>query len=155
MNIDLQELSRFLDEAHRNTYANKDAPKAASTRDKSEDYHFAQGDLVYHDTYFGDGDFIGEEIVYKIGAPIWGMNYYGYLKSQNVPEKDVYDFLRESLMRYHADAVPVRGPSRHHVGAWEYANVTDGNLDRFSGTETISLSGTMVYKCWYHGGLIH
>ncbi len=40
-----------------------------SSRLKSEDYHFEQGNLIYHDTYFGGKDFIGGEIVYKDEMP--------------------------------------------------------------------------------------
>ena len=35
--IDLKELAEFLNEANKSTYANKDAPKASSSRLKSED----------------------------------------------------------------------------------------------------------------------
>ncbi len=38
--IDLKELENFLHEAHTETYANKNAPKAPSTRLKSVDYSF-------------------------------------------------------------------------------------------------------------------
>ena len=34
--------------------------------------------MIYHDTYFGGTNFMGEEVVYEDSdAPIWGMNYYG------------------------------------------------------------------------------
>ena len=68
--IDIKELADFLSEANKNTYANKDAPKVAPSRLESEDYHFEKGNLIYHDTYFGGRDFIGEEIVYKNQKPV-------------------------------------------------------------------------------------
>jgi hypothetical protein len=70
-------LAEFLVEAHRKTYADKSAAKAPSTRLQSFDYRFGRDDLVYHDTYFGMCDYIGEEIIYRRDVPVWGMNYYG------------------------------------------------------------------------------
>ena len=152
--IDIQELTQFLNAANKATYANRDAPKTASLRPVSEDYHFEQGDLVYHDTYFGARDFIGEEIVYKSGKPVWGMNYYGHGLNPDVSTKDMYAILRPALMQEYTDILPVRGPSEYIEGNSRYVNHVEGTLDRFSGEENIYLSGEMVYRCWYHGGMI-
>ena len=89
MKIDPKELADFLNEANKSTYANKDAPKVAPSRLKSEDYHFEKGGLVYHDTYFGARDFIGEEVVYKDGEPVWAMNYYGFILKPEASTKEV------------------------------------------------------------------
>jgi len=59
MAITLADLGAFLAEAHRQTYANKKALVAPSSRLNSIDYHFEKGDFAYHDTYFGVRDFIG------------------------------------------------------------------------------------------------
>lgn len=67
MSIALGEMEAFLVEAHRQTYANKSALVAPSSRLNSIDYHFEKGDLAYHDTYFGVRDFIGEEIILPFG----------------------------------------------------------------------------------------
>ena len=154
MNIALKQLADFLDEANKSSYANKDAPKASSYRLKSEDYHFEKDGLIYHDTYFGSRDFIGEEIVYKDNEPVWGMNYYGYLLSEATSEKELYIFLRKALMQEYSDILPVRGPTNFQNGDWEYGNSADGELDRFTGTEEIYRAGVLVYKCHYHGGFI-
>lgn len=152
--IDLRQLADFLNEANKSTYANKDAAKSVSTRLKSEDYHFEKDDLVYHDTYFGSRDFIGEEIVYKNNEPVWGMNYYGYILSESTNEKELYGFLRQALIQEYSDIIPVRGPSSYQQGDWEYTNTSDGSLDRFTGFEEIYRAGVLVYKCHYHGGFM-
>ncbi len=154
MQIDIQILSQFLREANKCTYANKEAPKVPSSRLKSADYHFEKDDLVYHDTYFGGQDFIGSEIVYKAEVPVWGMNYYGYVLNPSLSVKDIYSFLRESLMSEYSDIIPVRGPKKHKNGDWEYSNVPNGLLERFTGKEEISFKGTVVYRADYHGGLV-
>ena len=69
-----QELKKFLVVAKRATYANGMAKKVESLRPGSHDYHFKQGEFIYHDTYFGGKKFIGEEVVYKNNKPIWAMN---------------------------------------------------------------------------------
>ncbi|MBI2409912.1 XRE family transcriptional regulator [Candidatus Kaiserbacteria bacterium] len=151
MKISHDELAKFLDAANKSTYANKDAPKSASLRPSSEDYHFELGDLAYHDTYFGARDFIGEEVVYKISKPVWGMNYYGYLLNPDISADEVYTVLRSAL---YSDTLPVRGPREHIRGTSKYANQVDGTLNRFSGEEKIYFDTELVYCCWYHGGSI-
>lgn len=154
MKIELKGLAGFLKEANKSTYANKDAPKSQSLRSKSEDYHFENGDLIYHDTYFGSRDFIGEEIVYKEGQPVWGMNYYGFILESGIPAKDVYSILRSALMQDDEGIAPVRGPRIFKQGNSQYQNRIDGDLNNFSGVEEIFLDGEVVYRCLYHGGLI-
>ncbi|MCL4390221.1 MAG: DUF5680 domain-containing protein [Patescibacteria group bacterium] len=147
-------LAHFLSEANKSTYANKDAPKVESNRLKSEDYHFEKDGLIYHDTYFGSRDFIGEEIVYQEEKPVWGANYYGFILSEEIGEKEVYDFLRESLMQEYDSPVPVRGPNEFTDGDWKYKFFADGDLARFSGAEEISLKDKVIYRCFVHGGFI-
>ena len=154
MRIDLKQLVNFLNEANKSTYANKDAPKASPSRLKSEDYHFEKDSLIYHDTYFGSRDFVGEEVVYKDNEPVWGLNYYGFILSETTNEKELYGFLREALMQEYSDIIPVRGPKNYQSNDWEYNNSADGELDRFTGTEEIYRAGVLVYKCHYHGGFV-
>ena len=154
MKIDTKELIDFLRIANKNTYANKDALKAISTRLKSKDYHFEQGNLIYHDTYFGSRDFIGKEIVYKNNKPVWGMNYYGYVLNPSVGEKEVYDFLRRALMQEYSDIIPVRGGKSFEVNNWKYTNILSGTIERFTGVERIYHDTELVYQADYHGGFI-
>ncbi len=152
--INLEELARFLNAANKETYANKEASKAVSLRPSSDDYHFEQGDLVYHDTYFGARDFVGEEIVYKAGTPVWGMNYYGHVVKEDVSTADAYTILRPALMQEYNDILPVRGPREYVEGDSRYVNKSEGTLDWFSGIEEIYIKGDLVYRCFYHGGFI-
>jgi len=155
MELDVMKLTTFLVEAKQATYANKDAPKASPLRPGSEDYHFKQGEWEYHDTYFGGRDFMGEEIVYQNGMRVWGMNYYGYLLTEEVSPKDAYAVLRPALMQLTGGGVlPVRGPKEYVEGNSKYLNTQTGQIERFSGTEEITLNNEKVYQGWYHGGLI-
>lgn len=154
MEISHEELTNFLNAANKATYANKKAPKSASLRPSSEDYHFEQNDLVYHDTYFGARNFIGEEVVYKAGKPVWGMNYYGHVLKPEVSTKDAYTILRPALMQEYDNILPVRGPKEYVLENSKYTNKVEGTLARFSGEENIYLDSELIYRCWYHGGSI-
>jgi len=120
--IEISDLASFLRLANQRTYANKNAPQVQSTRLGSQDYEFDDGDLRYHDTFFGDRDFIGEEIVYRRGKLFWGMNYFGFILADELKETEVYDFLRIALMQQNDDIIPVRGrpPSLTENGSTPY-----------------------------------
>ena len=153
--IDTNELAQFLHEANKSTYANKDALKAAPARLRSEDYHFEKDGLIYHDTYFGGRDFIGEEIVYKDQKPVWGANYFGFVLDDELNERDIYAFLRKALMQEYEDVIPVRGPAKFSDGEWSYQFSPNGGLENFTGQEEILFNGKVVYRCFVHGGFIH
>ncbi|MDD4662161.1 MAG: DUF5680 domain-containing protein [Candidatus Pacebacteria bacterium] len=147
--MEIEKLEQFLKEAKRETYANKNAEKVSSTRLNSEDYEFKKGDFLYHDTYFGKYDFIGEEIVYFKDNPSWGMNYCGYVLSEEIDKEELYDFLKETLMKGY-----LRGQEVFEKNDWRYENTLEGDLKRFTGIETIFFNKVLVYKANYHGGLI-
>ncbi len=151
----IETLSKFLRDANKATYANKDASKAPALRPESLDYHFEKDGFTYHDTYFGNRSFVGEEIVYEREKPVWGANYFGFILEDNTPGKDVYDFLQDALMREDGDIVAVREPHRFSAAGKEYRFSVDGNLSNFSGTEEILLDGKVVYRCFVHGGMIN
>ncbi|MBI4599350.1 XRE family transcriptional regulator [Candidatus Uhrbacteria bacterium] len=138
----------------KNTFANASVEKAPSTRPHSSDYHFEEDNLIYHDTYFGNRDFIGEEIVYQDQNPVWGMNYYGYILAGGVTNKELSTFLERSIMQEYDDVIPVRGPKEFHENNWTYKLTVDGDISRFSGKEEISRNGEVVYRLFLFGGFI-
>lgn len=152
--LPLDVLAQFLNEANKYTYANADVKKAASTRLNSEDYHFEKGNLIYHDTYFGSRDFVGEEMIYQDQKPKWGMNYYGFILDDNLTEKELASFLRKSLMQEYSGVIPVRGPQEFSENNWTYKLSVDGDLARFTGQEEILRDGKVVYRLFLHGGFI-
>lgn len=87
---------------------------------KSGDYHFEKDGLIYHDTYFGGRNFIGEEIVYENEKTVWGANYFDFVLDEKVSEKDIYDFLRKALTQEYNDIIPVRGSVKFSDGEWTY-----------------------------------
>ncbi len=147
-------LGAFLREANLSTYANEYAEKAASLRPGSYDYHFEKGDLTYHDTYFGTTKFVGDEVVYKNGKPVWGMNYYGFTLASEMREGFFDAILRPALMSGSGDNIPVRGPKEFINGDWKYTFIPEGDLSNFTGVEEISKGGDIVCRLHCHGGYI-
>ena len=152
--LTIEELATFLKEANLHTYANEKAEKVTSLRPGSHDYHFEKDNLIYHDTYFGGRKFIGEEIIYKDGQPVWGMNYRGLTLSETMSEGLFDAILRPALMAGSGDNIPVRGPKEFTSGDWKYTFKVEGDLSNFTGVEEISKKGEIVCRLLCHGGWV-
>lgn len=150
------ELNNFLTKAKKETYANEKVKKIASLRPESSDYHFSEGEWIYHDTYFGGKKFIGEEVVYfGSGRPKWGMNYYGFTLDDSSTEAMVDMVLRPALMLVDdSEFLPLRGPKEFINNEWKYSFNIEGDLMNFIGIENIFCGDKLVYKLYCHGGFI-
>lgn len=149
MNLDTESFRSFVVRAKQRTYAG-DGPKAAASRPQSADLHYTEGDLLYIDTYLGSLDFIGEEGVWAGGQPVWGMNYFGRMLTDDVPA-GFSQCLKGALRAVPAEA-PFRGPARYRTGDLEYRCDWQGDLTDFSGTEEIAQAGRVIYRLRFHGG---
>ena len=152
-----KELYDFLIEAKKQTYANENIKKADSSRKGSNDYHYENNGMIYHDTYFGGTQFMGEEVVYLTDeTPIWGMNYYGVTIDESISEDAMDKVLRPALMMVGEDnkVIPVRGPSYFKNEDYEYKFSVSGDLDNFEGIETIYKANIKIYELKCHGGKI-
>lgn len=142
----------FLLRAKQNTYAAGDAGKVEPSRKESCDLAYREGEWSYLDTYLGGFAFIGEEAVWKNGVPIWGMNYYGMMTIADVPE-GFTKFHKDALMLIPAEA-PFRGPAEFSRERFAYICRWEGDPARFSGDESISFDGQVIYVLTFHGGLV-
>jgi len=149
--IEMNNLGKFLVNAKRNTYAAQKG-KVPSSRKYSKDLEFEENDYYYLDSYFGEKDFSGEEIVYFKELPIWSMNYYGKMIKENIPEGFI-EILREALQKASEDK-PFRGPEEYIRGKYKYRCSNEGNIDFFHGTESIFYENEEVYRLYFHGGCI-
>ena len=138
----------FLLQAKTSTYA-AHAAETSPSRPNSHDLRYAEGDLLYIDTYLGGVSFAGEEAVWKDGVPVWTMNYCGRVIGQGFDG----DFLKNALMLVPRER-PFRGPEEYNEGAMQYRNHSEGTINWYQGYEEISLGETRIYECFYHGGKI-
>lgn len=152
--INLEELSKFLVEAKRNTYASKEAKKKI-LKDGTKEFTFKSGLYRYRDRYFGFESFIGQEIVWYRGKTIWGMNYYGRVVSNDISPENIYGFLRKSLSKVRKFA-PFRGLPLFVENNLKYTNKWEGTIRELKGEENISLlkPEKIIYTLNYQGGLI-
>lgn len=153
----MEDLHSFLIEAKKQTYANENVKKISSTRVGSHDYEYSSQNMIYHDTYFGGTNFMGEEVVYLSNneTPIWGMNYYGVTLDKSLSEETIDKALRPALMKVGDDDIlPVRGPKEFINDEYKYTFEVTGDLDYFEGEETISKNDKKVYLLKCHGGTI-
>ena len=143
-----KELVEFLIGAKKATYAGKGA-ETTSSREKSHDLIYRDGDYMYYDTYLGTGKFAGEEALWIKDTPYWSMNYIGRVTGDNFSG----DFLKEALLLVPEDK-PFRGPEKYTNGDYTYDCKIDGDYKWFNGRETISYKGEEIYECIFHGGLV-
>ena len=146
----------FLIEAKKSTYANGTTEKIESSRLGSKDYEYKKDNMLYHDTYFGGTNFIGEEVVYIDNKIYWAMNYYGVTLDENLGEEAMDNALRPALMQVGVseNIIPVRGPREYKTGDFKYTFEVSGDLTNFSGIETIYKNDKKIYELKCNGGLI-
>ena len=138
----------FLMKAKKSTYAGKGA-EAPSSRIKSHDLVYREGELLYYDTYLGGEKFAGEEALWIAEKPYWSMNYIGRVTGGNFSG----DFLKEALLNVPFE-MPYRGPQHYGQGDYRYECAVSGSFEWFQGHEVIFHQGAEIYDCFFHGGLI-
>lgn len=141
-----QDMRMFLIRAKNSTYISG-SNLSVSSKPNSYAYHYSEGEYTYTDSYMGNEHFAGEETVWLKDLPVYAMNYYGQILSENFN----IDFLKEmlSLVSYEK---PFRGPEYHQKGGCAYHCQVHGDFDCFHGEETIYCNHEKVYFCLFHGG---
>lgn len=152
----MNKIEKFLIEAKKQTYANELIEKVKSTRQNSKDYEYKKGNMIYHDTYFGGTNFIGEEVIYIDNKVYWAMNYYGITLDESLGEETMNNALRPALMNVGKDkkVLPIRGPKEFINGEYKYTFDNTGNINYFSGIERIYNNDKLIYELKCNGGLI-
>ncbi len=152
----MNKIEKFLIEAKKQTYANELIERVKSTRQNSKDYEYKKGNMIYHDTYFGGTNFIGEEVIYIDNEVYWAMNYYGVTLDESLGEEAMDNALRPALMNVGKDknVLPVRGPKEFINGEYKYTFNNTGNINCFSGIERIYKNDKLIYELKCNGGLI-
>ena len=151
--MNLEKLHDFILSAKAATYVG-DGQTAPSSRPESHDLAYQAGDYHYLDSYFGGSDFIGQEVVYHQGNPVWGMNYYGVLiKPDVITADEVGRMIKDSLSLMYREG--------RFLGGWlhtrddlTYHDTSHGDLTRFNGREWIEKESRVLYELVYHGGMI-
>lgn len=152
--VDIDALHAFILAAKAASYVGDGQP-AASCREESHDLVFSRGDFDYLDSYFGGEDFIGEEVVYHQGEPVWGLNYYGaILQPDLITGAEAGAMIKASLSKMYRQG-RFLGGWLHSQDDLVYHDTSKGDLTHFTGYEWIERAGVKAYELFYHGGMIH
>ena len=153
MAIDLHELNAFIVRAKAATYVGG-GEHTNACRSGSHDLSFSEGEWNYLDSYFGGSDFIGEEVVYFDGKPIWAMNYYGrILRDDLLTAARAGQMIKASLSQMYKEG-RFLGGFEYTENDLTYVDSSEGSADCFHGREAICCGQETAYELIYHGGLI-
>jgi hypothetical protein len=151
--IDISALNAFIVRAKADSYVGNGEHSGAS-RLGSHDLRFTDGKWSYHDSYFGGSDFIGEEVVYFEGQPVWAMNYYGrILRTNLLTAQQAGQMIKESLSQMYKEG-RFLGGFEFTANNLTYKDTSEGTADSFQGRELIFSGNETAYELLYHGGLI-
>ena len=146
-------LYEFILRAKNNTYAG-DGERCISTRKSSVDMEYIEGNLCYHDTYFANVDFSGQEAVYYKDRPVWTMVYYGKVtRPDMVSASEIGAMIKESLSMMYIEGRFLGGFS-YQKDNFCYIDRNEGEFSYFHGTEVIFKDGIPVYELKYTGGTL-
>ena len=149
----LDQLNAFIVRAKASSYVGQ-GPKSLSYRPGSHDLQFHDGDFSYLDSYFGGTDFIGQEVVYFRGKPVWAMNYYGrILEPSLITGAETGQIIQASLAELYRQG-RFLGSFEHATDNGTYFDTNLGDVASFTGREWITRDNVTVYDLVYHGGLI-
>ena len=160
LEIDLEELTRFIVKAKKNGYASGKEKRREA--DGSKTFTFQEGNFYYTDNYAGSYQAPGNEIVRwqrEDEQRIWHMAYSGGMLPEFWGQKElkdeVFKFLKEVLMLVSFD-YPFRGPLKYENENFRYAMAINGDIQRFSGKEWITNKGLskIVFTQNFIGGLV-
>jgi len=147
------QLNTFIVCAKAATYVGGGA-KSLSYRPGSHDLQFHEGAFSYLDSYFGGADFLGQEVVYFEGKPVWTMNYYGrILEPSLITAGEAGQIIKQSLSRMYNEG-RFLGGFEHSTRNGRYVDSSEGDVTSFVGREWIMRENVKVYELVYHGGLV-
>lgn len=145
-------LTQFLVDSNAAGYAGGEEKKWIKETDGSTTIPFEKGQWKSHDNFFGGEPYGGRTVVFYKSKPVWIMVYYGRVVETADPD-EIYKTLREALMRMPKDH-PYRGPKEYTRDGYVYTNVWKGDVDNFSGEESIRRTIKIVYQARYMGGFV-
>jgi hypothetical protein len=151
--IDLPALTAFIVAAKRATYVGGGTPALVS-RPGAHDLTFERGPFTYRDSYFGGSDFLGQEVVWRGGEPVWAMNYYGYITRPDlIDAQRAGATIKAALSAMYAEG-RFLGGSDWQGPHGRYIDASDGDAAHFRGREYILVDGIEAYALDYAGGMI-
>ena len=151
--LNINELESFIVSAKSQSYV-AGGEFLLPCRTASHDVGYQEGSWSYLDSYFGGTDFIGQEVVWLSGNPVWAMNYFGYiLQPEKINAERAGAVIKTALAELYQSGRFLGSFSKQTEYGY-YSDESHGSVERFHGKEKILIEGEPVYQLDYHGGLI-
>jgi len=149
----MDSLEAFIVRAKARTYVG-DGAALPPCRAGAHDIGFEEGSWVYLDSYFGGTDFLGQEVVWHAGVPVWAMNYYGRIhRPEQIDAAAAGRVIKQALSALYSEG-RFLGGFVFSKGPHTYIDRSDGDVSSFTGHEVIEMERETVYRLDYHGGMI-
>lgn len=142
-----EELSEFIVEANRNTWAT-DGGEVDPQRPGYKELEYIRGNWLLRDSYTGYFRAPGMTTVYKDKRPVWTMAYAGHGQTEDQYDqvKTTFSFLKEALMAV-SPSLPIRGPEEYVNGDKRYTfNLLEGDMTDGLWKEEITECGIVTFK---------
>lgn len=156
MDIDFEELGKFLYDANANGYGG-DGKEVEAQRPGFTDLEYQSSDWLMYDSYTGSYFAPGQEVVYFKGKPIWAMAYAGGMKfalhGERALAKETFVFLKKALLAMDPKK-PYRGPAKFSEGEWKYVSTLKGDIKDFVGNEKIYKGPELMFEQNFIGGIV-
>jgi hypothetical protein len=147
-------LQQFIVRAKSSTYV-ADGVVLLPCRAGSHDLGYEDGGWRYLDSYFGGSDFAGQEVVWFANAPVWAMNYFGWIIEPDlITAAKAGCIIKAALLHMYVDQNRFLGGLEFSHALGHYTDRNHGAFDNFSGQERIVVEGITAYQLDYRGGLI-
>jgi len=142
----LRELSVFIVEANRNTWAAEGA-EVSPERPGYKELEYKKGFWKLRDSYTGYFRAPGMTTVYFKDTPAWTMAYggHGQIEEHEEQAKETFQFLKTALMRVTPE-LPFRGPERYEEGNKVYTfKILNGDITDGLWREEIMENGVLTF----------
>ncbi len=151
----LSELSKFIIEANKNTWA-ADGAEVAPQRPGYKELEYKKGLWLLRDSYTGYFRAPGMTTVYHKDTPVWNMQYGGHGMTEGYEDraKATYQFLRAALMQVSSKLL-LRGPEHYEKEDYTYSfKLLDGDLIDCLWREEVTEGGILTFTQTGLAGII-
>lgn len=153
----LVKLNGFLGRASRATYAGGGG-EVEPWRKGFKELEYRENDWYYRDSYAGYLRSWGQEVVWHNDKPAWTCLYGGGMTEGNMNSDladKTFSFLKKVLSSGDKETTfQPRGPKELSEGDWQYQCEITGTIEQFSGHESISYNGDVVFNHDFFGGIV-
>jgi hypothetical protein len=155
-NFNIDELIKFHKEAANATYVGG-GEYITPQRPGFNELAFEKGDLKYRDSYTGFFQSWGEEVIWHKDKVIWTCLYGGGMEQQYQGDTEIaertFNFLKKAILAKDSEEFSPRGPKYFKEGGYEYFCEWEGDIEKFKGSERITLNGKVIFTHNFFGGV--